>query len=110
VASSPRGNDPSTGTPSGSRFFFAPGERLWRIWWLWGIPTAWTTTALVLAAEEFRVHDWHAAGDFADVLRLAVYWAWCRLAWRCANNVGNRFWTLPAKLALAAGLVVTALS
>jgi len=113
VASS-RPRDPrETGAHSGSWFFFGPDffrpDLLWKVWWLWGIPLAWLTTVLILGAEEFRLNGVPVAGDLLDVLRLAVYWFWCRLAWRAAGNVGNPLWTLLTKAALAAGLVATVL-
>ena len=49
------------------------------------------------------------AGDLLDVLRRAVYWFWCRLAWRCAGNAGNPLWALLTKAALATSLTVTVL-
>jgi len=79
------------------------------VWWLWGLPLAWLTTALLLGAEHLRLAGRPMAGDFLDVLRLAAYWFWCRLAWRSAGNVGNPVWTLLSKAALAAGLAITVL-
>jgi hypothetical protein len=84
-------------------------EKLWRIWWLWGIPTAWIASALILVAENARVAGYHGWGDVLDVARLAVYWYWMRLAWQRAGNVDNRFWTPLARIALAAGLAINAL-
>ena len=85
-------------------------EELWHRWWFWAIPVAWAATGLVLAAEEFRLAGWSSTGDLLDVVRLAIYWFWCRLAWECAGNAGNPFWTLLSKGALAGGLVVTVLT
>jgi hypothetical protein len=85
-------------------------DELWKVWWLWGIPLAWLTTALVLGAEQLRLAGWPVGGDFLDVVRLAVYWFWCRLAWQCAGNVGNPLWTPLSRAALAAGLVATVLT
>lgn len=84
-------------------------EKLWRVWWLWGIPTAWAASALIVAAESMRNAGYHGGGDVLDVARLAVYWVWMRLAWRRSGNVDNRLWTALARIALAAGLVVNAL-
>ena len=103
MASSPSRHPQETGTRSGSRFFF--GQRIW----LWSIPLAWLTTALILGAEHFRLNAMPVAGDLLDVLRLATYWFWCRLAWRSAGNAGNPLWALLSKAALAAGFVVTVL-
>ena len=80
------------------------------MWWLWGIPAAWATSALVLSAEFLRQSGVHAGGDLCDVARLAIYWFWCRLAWQCSDNVGNPLWKLLSKTALAAGLVATVLT
>jgi len=98
------------GAPSGPRFFAGSREKLWKVWWLWGIPFAWITTLLVLAAEHFRLDGLHFAGDLLDIARLAVYWFWCRLAWQCSANVANPLWTPLSRAALAAGLVITVLS
>jgi hypothetical protein len=103
VASSPSGTPHETGTRAGSRFFFA--HRVW----LWGFALAWLTTALVLAAEYARIDGLPVAGDLLDIVRLAAYWFWCRLAWRAAGNAGNPLVTLLSKAALAAGLVATVL-
>jgi hypothetical protein len=114
VASSPSREQQKTGALGGFRFFFAPDffqpEQAWKVWWLWGPPLAWLTTVLILGAEEFRLNGMPVAGNLLDVLRLAVYWFWCRLAWRCAGNAGNPLWTLLTRAALAAGLVATVLT
>lgn len=81
------------------------GSELWKIWWLWGIPVAWIATALLLGAEHSRLEGRPAVGDALDIARLAVYWFWCRLAWRCSGNVGNPLWTPLTKAALGAGCV-----
>ena len=86
------------------------GSELWKVWWLWGVPVAWIATALVLAAEQFRLNGWASAGDLLDIARLAVYWFWCRLAWKCSSKVANPLWKLLSKGALSAGLVVTVLA
>ena len=104
MASSSRRHAQEAGTRRGSRFFFA------RRIWLCGIPLAWLVTALILGAEYFRLHEMPVGGDLLDVLRLAVYWFWCRLAWQCAGNVSDPLWTPLSKAALAAGLVATVLT
>ena len=68
---------------------------------------AWITSALVLAAEESRVAGHHSLGNLLDLARLAVYWFWCRQAWRCSANAGNPAWNFLSKTALAAGFVLT---
>ena len=81
-------------------------ERLWKVWWLRGVPVAWATSALVIGAEDLRVAGHHVAGDWLDVLRLLLYVAWARLAWQCAGNVDARLWTPASRALLSAGLVV----
>ncbi len=86
-------------------------ERLWKVWWCAGIPVGWATGALVLAAEDLRgLGTWAWGwGDACDALRLLVYLAWFRLAWRCAHNVHSAAWTPLARGALSAGLVLSAM-
>jgi len=110
AASDPGASSVKDGALSGPRSFLYAREKLWKVWWLWGIPVAWATTALVLAAEFVREAGLHAWGDLCDVLRLAIYWFWCRLAWQCSTNVNSPVWTVISRFALAGGLVATVLS
>lgn len=86
-------------------------ERLWRIWWLAGIPVACITGLLVLAAESLRgLGAWAWGwGDACDAARLLVYLAWFLPAWRCSRNAGHGAWTWLARGALLAGLVLSAM-
>jgi hypothetical protein len=86
------------------------GNELWKAWWSWGIPVAWITSALVLAAEQSHSGELHTLGNLLDVARLAVYWFWCRLAWKCSASARNPGWKLLSKAALAAGFVLTVLT
>jgi hypothetical protein len=86
------------------------GSEHWKIWWLWGMPVAWGASALLLAAEGLRNSGLPATADLLDIVRLAVYWFWCRLAWHCAGNLGSRLPAFFSKTALSAGLVVTVLT
>ena len=81
-------------------------ERLWKVWWFAGIPVGWATSALVLYAECLRSAGHDNWGDALDVVRLLVYFAWFRLAWRCSRNVDSPWWTPLAQGALAAGLAL----
>jgi hypothetical protein len=80
-------------------------EKLWRVWWLWGIPAAWLASALILFAEAARQAGHPGWGDLLDVVRLAVYWYWMRLAWKASRNVDNRVWTPLARAAMAGGFI-----
>jgi hypothetical protein len=44
-----------------------------------------------------------------DVVRLLVYFAWARLAWRCSHNVQYAHVTPVVRFALGAGLVSMAM-
>lgn len=86
-------------------------ERLWRVWWLAGIPVALITGALWLTADRsrgFGASAW-GWGDACDVARLLVYLMWFVPAWRCSRNVRNIAWTPLARGALLVGLVVSAM-
>jgi hypothetical protein len=85
-------------------------EKLWRVWWLGGIPVGCITAVLVLAAERIRASGAWAWGwgDACDVARFLVYLAWFGLAWRCSRNVQSAAWTPLARGALLAGLVLSA--
>lgn len=82
------------------------GTPLWKVWWVYGTPVACAMAVLLVVAEELRLEFKPAWADLVDVVRLAVFWLWCWLAWICARNVDRRIWTPLARAALAAGLVV----
>ena len=82
-------------------------ERLWKVWWLAGIPVGWLTSALVLFSEGARSAGHGGWGDALDVARFLTYLAWFRLAWRCSRNVGHPAWTSMARGALVLGLVLS---
>jgi hypothetical protein len=79
-------------------------ERLWKVWWLAGIPVAWLTSLLVVAAEELRSAEYHGWGNFLDILRFLLFVAWVRLAWRCSRNVDSPYWRPIAFAGMGAGL------
>ena len=85
-------------------------ERLWKVWWLWGMPVGPATIALAVLAEMLRDAGWSGAGAGLDVLKLLVYLVWFCAAWRCSGNVVNRAWTGIARAAIALALGVTALT
>jgi hypothetical protein len=81
-------------------------ERLWKVWWICGLPVAWATSALVIGAEVARNGGHAATGDWLDVLRLLIYILWAQLAWQCAQNVDTKIWAPISRFALTAGFVV----
>jgi hypothetical protein len=90
---------------------FRGDERLWIIFWYAGIPVALISGALVLVAERLRASGASAWGwgDVCDASRFLVYLAWFIPAWRCSKNVERAAWTPLARVALAAGLVLSAM-
>ena len=47
-------------------------EKLWRVWWMAGIPLGWTLSALLICAEDLRDGGYHGWGNFFDLARLLV--------------------------------------
>jgi hypothetical protein len=94
----------------GLRRALAGEERLWKTWWLWGVPVALAAILLTLAAEFLRADGFHRAGDLIDVLKLLVYAAWLTAAWRSAENTSHFPSRLAGRLAVAAGVVTAALT
>ena len=84
-------------------------ERLWKVWWLAGIPVGWIITVLVLVAERLRDSGAPGWGNALDVSQFLIYLVWFQLAWRCSRNVERAVWTHLARGALAAGLVLSAI-
>ena len=85
-------------------------ERLWKIWWLGGIPVALAATAFTISAELLRIDGHHSWGNFLDVLKLLVYAMWFSAAWRSAANTRQFRARLAGRLAVAAGVVTAALT
>ena len=85
-------------------------ERLWKVWWLWGVPVAALATALTLSAEFLRMDGLHSWGEFLDAVKLLVYAAWLTAAWRCAEKAERPAVRIAARLAVAAGVLTAALT
>jgi hypothetical protein len=85
-------------------------ERLWKVWWLWGMPVGLGASALTLAAEALREALYYGSGDAVDVLKFLLYLIWFSAAWRCSGNVNHRIWTFVSRLAIALGLGVAAIT
>jgi hypothetical protein len=83
-------------------------ERLWKIWWLVGVPLRIIGPILVaFIADEFG-----AGSPFvvliASLVLLVAYLAWCVMAWRNALNVENMIWASVARVIIVLGLLFTA--
>ena len=81
-------------------------EKLWKIWWILGIPVGWATSAFALGSEALRSAGYHGSGDLVDVVKLLFYTFWFQLAWSCSRNVENWVWTPASRFALSAGFVL----
>ena len=79
------------------------------LWWLYGPPVI----AIIAGLSAYSDNRWLAGAPataaLAEVLRLVVYWVWCRLAWRAAIEPRSP-WTPLARAALAVGLVTVVLT
>ncbi len=84
-------------------------ERLWKVWWIVGIPLGWASGTLEVIAEDMRYADHAGWGNFMDLARFLVFFAWLRLAWRCSHNVERPIWTPMAQATLCAGLLCMAM-
>ncbi len=84
-------------------------DKLWKAWWIAGIPLAWLVTGLVLLAEGAHSAGYRGAGDMLDVTQFLIYFAWFRLAWRASREIGHSAWRPVAQGVLAAGLVLSAM-
>jgi hypothetical protein len=80
------------------------------VWWVLGIPVASAAGALLVGADHLRNAGARAGGDALDVARLALFWFWFRLAWKCARNVRHAAWAGVARAALLAGFALSALA
>jgi hypothetical protein len=84
-------------------------QKLWQVWWLWGMPMAWAASALLIGAELARNAGQHSWGNLQDIARLALYWWWMRIAWACSGNVVNPLWSPLSRAALLLGLTANVL-
>jgi hypothetical protein len=85
-------------------------EKLWRVWWQWGIPLGLLLNVLTVLAEASRTANHPAAGDTIDIVKLLFFFAWCRLAWRCAKNTDRKIWSNLARLTILLGFGIAAVT
>ena len=65
--------------------------------------------ALSAVAERSWLAGAPQSAAFVEILRLAIYWYWCRAAWR-ATLPPRAGWAGAARAALGAGLVIVVLT
>ncbi len=78
-------------------------ERLWKVWWLVGVPFVLIANFLSIATQRF-------VGDsllltVESIVFVVVNVVLLSVAWRCAPNVDNKMWTLIARIVIVLGLV-----
>lgn len=70
-------------------------ERLWKVWWLIGLPVRFVEQYL-----SRRVHTFDPTPAEMAVIALfvviGIVWAYC--AWRCSPNVSHPFWKFVARI------------
>ena len=77
--------------------------------WVWGAAVLAALVTLSTLADERWLAGAPGTAAFVEVLRLVIYWSWCRLAWDAATKL-RPAWTRVVRAALAAGLVTVALT
>jgi hypothetical protein len=82
--------------------------KLWKVWWLWGLPVAALTGALIWGGEWAYHAGYPALEALLGVARILLYLFWFRAVWRCSRNVAHSLWTHLARWALVLGLLATA--
>lgn len=81
-------------------------ERLWKVWWLVGVPLRIIGPLLVaFVADKFGA----GSSVVASLVFLIAYLAWCVMAWRNSPNVENKVWTSVARVLIVLGLLLTAI-
>lgn len=87
---------------------FAGREKLYKVWWLWGLPMF----IFFFAGNRLIVHrcPWKPELTilvfFFATIVLRVFWWIC--AWRCAPNVENRVWMYAAWIFIGLQILRTA--
>ena len=80
-----------------------------KAWLLSGAAVVAALAALSALSDERWLAGAPGTAAFAEVLRLALYWGWCRIAWRVDFDAHPAS-RLIVRAALAAGLVTVVLT
>jgi hypothetical protein len=81
-----------------------------RAWWFWALPLACALAACLVVAENLRNAESPGWADAIDVLRLALYCAWLRPAWKAAAGLSHRLATPLVRTVLVIGLLANVLA
>ena len=84
--------------------------RLWKAWWLAGLPVVALAYGLGVAAESFRHDEAHFTGAMIDTLKFLLCLFWLRVAWRCSDNVDHRIWSHIGRWTMAVVALVVGLT
>lgn len=78
-------------------------ERLWKVWWLIGIPQS---VLLVLLYVKFLAGKTPSTVYLAAlVLYPVIYFAWVRMAWLCSPNVKHGIWAAASYVMIVFGVL-----
>lgn len=83
-------------------------ERLWKVWWLVGVPLGILGGAVSVWLEEASKPGSGMSSLFPTATffaLVAAYFAWCNMAWGCAKNVETKVWGTIAKVLIILGLM-----
>jgi len=78
-------------------------ERLWKVWWLIGIPQSVVLALLYVNVLQKTPHS--MAYVPALVLYIVVHFAWVRMAWLYAPNVKRGIWTAVSYVVIVLGVL-----
>jgi hypothetical protein len=86
-------------------------ERLWKVWWLYGVPVLITEFLFTICVDT----PYHGlTATMSKGLLALVSVLWCIAAWRCARNTDSELWMFSARalitlhLACVYGVIVGA--
>lgn len=82
-------------------------ERLWRAYWLLGIP--FSLLGAIYAIGFSRGSEHHILILGFSLLLTAILVFWSVAVWRCSNNVESKFWGLAARVVVVVNLAAFAL-
>ena len=84
-------------------------ERLWFVWWVWGLPAQVIYVTLYVLEDDLRSSN-DLGADLMAACKLVVFCLWATMAWRCSKNVGAAAWTTAARTVLIAAVALTAIT
>tara|TARA_B100001964_G_C13824703_1_gene418867 strand:+ start:135 stop:479 length:345 start_codon:yes stop_codon:yes gene_type:complete len=84
-------------------------ERLWKVWWLWGLPLGIVSAVVSVLIEDYADSSNNVTTSIISLLIyifvIVLYLWWVGAAWRCVKNTNNKAWTLIAQFLIIVGLL-----